>query len=141
MLTLNTPSFTDFNSIKKYIAEFELDDRALQINEFTAAYINNDLVGFGRLRQYENCCEICTLGVLPDCRRKGIGVAITKNLIEKATSDCYLVCIIPEYFKPMGFEETEMFPAELQNKLTYCTQSLVVPETYVVMAYRNSFKK
>jgi len=46
MLTLNTPSSTDFNSIKKYIAEFELDDRALQINEFTVAYINNVLVGF-----------------------------------------------------------------------------------------------
>jgi N-acetylglutamate synthase-like GNAT family acetyltransferase len=133
MLTLNTPSFTDFNIIKKYISEFELDDRALQINEFTAAYINNALVGFGRLRQYENCCEICTLGVLPECRRNGIGTAITKNLIEKATSDCYLVSIIPEFFKKMGFEETEHFPPELQSKLTYCTQSLVVPDTYVVM--------
>lgn len=139
MLILNTPSTADFDAIKKYISEFELDDRVLQINEFTAAYLNNVLVGFGRLRQYENCCEICTLGVLPDCRRKGIGIAITKKLIEKATSDCYLVCIIPEYFKPMGFEETELFPPELLNKLTYCTQSLVVPETYVVMAYRNPF--
>jgi len=73
------------------------------------------------------------LGVLPECRRKGIGKAITQKLIEKTTSDCYLVCIIPEFFKKMGFEETDHFPPELQNKFDYCTQSLVVPETYVVM--------
>ncbi len=76
------------------------------------------------------------MGVLPECRRKGIGTAITQKLIEKATADCYLVSIIPEFFKKIGFEETEHFPLELQNKLTYCTQSLVVPETYVVMKLR-----
>lgn len=58
-----------------------------------------------------------------------------KELVLKAEQPLYLVCIIPEFFKPFGFEVVELYPIELSEKLNYCTSELVVKETYVVMKH------
>ena len=54
-------------------------------------------------------------------------------LIEKTNQTIYLVCIIPEYFENFGFTICNSYPEEINDKLKYCTESLVVPEKYVVM--------
>ncbi len=127
------PTDKEFQQICGYIHEFELDNRVLLRSEFTAAFLNNELVGFARLREHYNCIELCSLGVVIPNRRQGIGRGIVKELINKMSESIYLVCIIPEFFSPFGFNVVNKYPAPIQDKLDYCLNELIVPETYVVM--------
>jgi|SRR6218665_455972 len=135
-LKLRTPSEPEFNEICHCISEFELDNRELQREQFTAAFRDGQLLGFGRLREHNDCTELCSLGVIAKERRKGIGKAIVSELIRRAPADVYLVCIIPGFFHPFGFRIVEKYPAAIGNKLNYCTSELVVPETYTAMRLR-----
>lgn len=131
--SLNLPSNQEFEQIKQFIAQYELDGRNLKAEQFIAATQNNELVGFGRLKIHPDCIELCSLGVIIPERRKGIGKAITKKLISLTNKDIYLVCIIPKFFEPFGFKITNHYPKSIQEKLDYCTSDLPVPEKYVVM--------
>jgi N-acetylglutamate synthase-like GNAT family acetyltransferase len=132
-MTFRTPTENEFLQIRNYIQQFELDNRNLKQEEFTAAFRENELVGFGRLRQHSDSIELCSLGVVTQHRRQGIGKAIVKELIKRADKSIHLVCIIPEFFNPFGFKTVENVPASIQNKIDYCISELVVPETYVAM--------
>ncbi|MCC6837606.1 MAG: GNAT family N-acetyltransferase [Bacteroidia bacterium] len=134
-LLLKTPDKKEFEQICEYISEFELDDRELKQEQFVAAYRNNELVGFGRLRERGDCTELCSLGVVTPHRRKGIGKALANELIKRAKGELFLVCIIPGFFAPFGFKETSDYPLSIQEKIDYCTAELVVPEKYVAMKY------
>lgn len=104
-------------------------------HEFLVVTENHELLGFGRIRNYTNCSELCSLGVVEPERLKGIGKELVKQLILKAEQSLYLVCIIPEYFERIGFKIVTEYPPEMADKLNYCTAELVVPENYVVMKY------
>ena len=75
------------------------------------------------------------MGVLEDYRQLGIAKALMLQKIKLATQPIYLCCIIPDYFTQFGFEITNHFPQEIQDKLQYCTSALAVEEPYVVMKY------
>lgn len=60
-MTFRTPTLEEFILIRNYILQFELDDRNLKQEEFTAAFRENGLVGFGRLREHSDCIELCSL--------------------------------------------------------------------------------
>jgi amino-acid N-acetyltransferase len=124
---------SEFPEIKKLIAGFCLDDNDLRPEQFLVARSEEKIVGFGRLRQYPDCNELCSLGVIEDKRLKGVGRQLSLALIKKATLPLYLVAIIPDFFSKLGFTKITDFPSELGVKLKYCNESLSVPEPYVVM--------
>jgi|ERR1043165_1583915 N-acetylglutamate synthase-like GNAT family acetyltransferase len=132
-MILRTPSSSEFQRIKSYIREFELDDRCLQAEEFSAAFRGEELVGFGRLRKHADCTELCSLGVVTPHRRQGIGKALVADLIRRSETNIHLVCIIPGFFEPFGFRISKSYPSSIRDKLNYCISSLAVPETYVAM--------
>ncbi|WP_317897112.1 GNAT family N-acetyltransferase [Aurantibacillus circumpalustris] len=126
-------STKNFELVKKYIAEFELDDRQLKQNEFLTVSDDKGLLGFGRLREYSDFTEFCSLGIITHERSKGLGKHLCEVLIKKAPNSIYIVCVIPSYFVPMGFEICTEYPEEILDKLKYCNNSLCVEEGYVVM--------
>lgn len=130
-----TPDDNDFELIKQFITQFELDNRVLQRNQFLAAKENGELFGFGRIRTHAGCAELCSLGVTEPKRMQGIGKQLVEQLILKAHQPLYLVCIIPEFFIPFGFQVVSEYPEAMADKLHYCTSELIVPEKYVVMKY------
>jgi len=130
---LSACSDEDFKNVVELIAEMQLDSNDLQPSQFIIAKSNAKLVGFGRLRTYEGCQELCSLGVIEASRNKGVGTLISQALKEKSTKPLYAVTIIPGYFKRLGFEQVIDFPKEIMAKVQYCTGSLPVPETYVAM--------
>jgi N-acetylglutamate synthase-like GNAT family acetyltransferase len=132
-IQLKEPTDKEFDLICTFIREYSLDNRALKKEQFIAAYNDNELLGFGRLRTYADCTELCSLGVVEGERNRGIGKAIVAELIRSSKTDLYLVCIIPEFFYPFGFKITETFPAPIANKLFYCHAELFVPQKYVAM--------
>ena len=128
-------SSDDFDLIKKLIQQFELDDRDLHCNQFLVCKKNDELLGFGRIRKHNGCDEFCSLGVVESKRFTGIAKELILARLKIATQPVYLVCIIPEYFKPLGFKIVNVYPPEITNKLDYCTSELAVKEKYVVMKH------
>ncbi len=134
---VSVPDFAQFETIRKHIMQFELDARQLDAKDFLTAVSNQNIIGFGRLRKHEACCELCSLGVIQPERFKGTGKLLVNKLIETAFKPLYLVCVIPEYFKPLGFTEVINYPAPVLEKLEYCNTHLAVEQSYVVMQYHN----
>jgi len=128
-------STAELTTVRDYIARFELDNNALEATQFLLAKEEGSVVGFGRIRQYADCYELCSLGVIEPERRKGVGRALVKALIATAGRPLYLVCIIPEYFEELHFRTCAQYPEPVQRKLDYCVSSLPVPEPYVAMRY------
>jgi N-acetylglutamate synthase-like GNAT family acetyltransferase len=126
----------DFELVKTYIREFELDDRQLRPEEFLILYVDGKFAGFGRVREHEGFSEMCSTGILPSERKKGYGALLLKALEKKARQPVYLVCIIPAYFEKLGFEICENYPEGMRDKLNYCITGLPVEEKYVVMRKR-----
>jgi|SRR5690606_12622091 len=122
-----------FEKVKHHIKAFELDDRELKKEEFLCAFEREKLLAFGRLREYKDFAEICSIGVIPEMRGKGIGTQITKALIQKSKVPVFLVTIIPQFFEALGFALCTSYPIEINEKLNYCRCSLVVAEEYGVM--------
>ncbi len=123
-----------FAAVQRYIQVFELDNRQLKPEDFLIALMDDALVGFGRVREYADCSELCSLGVTEPHRCKGIGSALVQALAQKAQQPLYLVCIIPPFFEPLGFATCTHYPTAMQQKLDYCSSALPVAEAYVVMA-------
>lgn len=136
-LNLRIPTEKEFQLVCDYIKAFELDNRDLQKEQFMVALFGNELLGFGRLRHHSDGVELCSLGVVAPHRRKGIGRAIVNALVKQAVNDVFLVCIIPEFFAPMGFTTVSHFPDSIKNKMQYCASELIVPETYVAMVRKS----
>lgn len=126
-------SAAQFKEVKFFIERYELDNRQLQQQEFLIIQNNSELLGFGRIRDHQCFSELCSLGIVEKHRNKNYGTQLTKALIQKAKQPLYLVCIIPDYFTPLGFSVCEIYPDEIAEKLNYCTQSLPVKEKYVAM--------
>jgi N-acetylglutamate synthase-like GNAT family acetyltransferase len=101
-LAITNCSAEDFLRVKKYISEFCLDDNDLKPEQFLVAKHGAELVGFGRLRSYSGCSELCSLGVVEAYRKKGVGSQLSKTLIRKSNSPLYTVTVIPEFFERLG---------------------------------------
>jgi N-acetylglutamate synthase-like GNAT family acetyltransferase len=122
-----------FELVKKYIHDFELDDRQLLKEEFITLTRSSQLLAFARAKKHEGFYEVCSLGVIENERKKGFGKRIMRQLIETSPRPLYLVSVIPGYFEDLGFSVCEEYPPAMQEKLDYCTLGLPVKEKYVVM--------
>lgn len=131
--TIGPCSSADFEWVKHYVKELELDDRDMLPEQFVVAHGTQGLAGFGRVREFSHLSELCSLGVLPGARNKRLGKELFNAMLQKTKQQPYLVCIIPAFFEEFGFSTCQHYPPEMQDKLDYCTGSLAVPEPYVVM--------
>ncbi len=105
-------------SIAEGIEQLQLDSLHLNHEQFIVAKYQERIIGFGRLRQYPDALELCSLGVLPDYRNNGISRLLVSSLLDRAgEKSVYVVCIIPDYFKKFGFAETTAFPESLKEKI------------------------
>ena len=78
------------------------------------------ILGCGRLRPYDDFCEIARMAVAEDVRANGIGRAIVSRLLEQYSGTIYLICEdeVVEFFRRFEFEltpEAEM-PSGLRPK-------------------------
>lgn len=133
-----------FEKVKSEIEKMNLDNRCLDYRQFLVTiHSNNELMGFGRIREYEDCAEVCSVGVLEAFRKQGIGKSIVKKLIQLFRSNnekpIYVVTIIPDFFEKLNFKIVQApYPLDIQEKLEYCIHNLTVPEEYVVLRLLSS---
>lgn len=137
IIALRQALITDLKSIEDAIKQMQLDDTLIDYHQFIVAEVNGEFAGFGRIKEYNDAKELCSLGVLPKYRGKGISRLLIKELKTKAViKPLHVVTIIPALFKKFGFEEIIKYPTSLLPKINYCTNTLGGcdnGEHYVVM--------
>lgn len=120
-ISISRPSLKEFEQICHHAVSFKLDRDDLHPEQFIIARMNDKLSGFVRIKKHADCTELSTLGILPDCRNRGIGALLVNRLLKETVSEkIHLLTIIPEYFLKLGFKPTEDIPASLKPKKEDC---------------------
>lgn len=130
-IKIESPNENEFILIKHYAKGCNLDTRDMKKEHFIAAKINGELVGFGRVKQYESVSEIGTFGVAPKYRDRGIGQKIVTKLISMATDELYIITTIPSYCYRFGFDLTYIAPKPIISSY-YAYKSICKQEVYIL---------
>ena len=107
----------DMPCIVQMIGEFHLDYENLQPQQFIVVEDGTVMIGFGRLKPYPDATELGCVGVLHERRKQGIGKLIVDDLIARGPREVWITTDLPEYFRPMGFTESEHVPESIARKL------------------------
>ena len=110
----------DLAFIQESAKQWQLDDEHLRAAQFLIAEeTGNGIVGFGRIKGYESCYELGTVGVRPQWRAKGLGATIVSRLIARFPSDeVWITTDLVSYFEHLGFRVVETGPKELMEKIS-----------------------
>lgn len=138
-MNLNTriepASGRDFAEIERLARSFDLDWEEASPVQFLVAKKENQIVGFGRLRIYETCAEIATVGVIHPERNKGVGTALVNELVRTGPEEVFVTCVIPRFFARIGFKAVKQYPAVLQKKVDFCKVYDFTEEQIFVMKH------
>jgi amino-acid N-acetyltransferase len=90
------------------------------IQEFVVAENQGEVVGFGALHvMWEDLAEVRTLAVSEDSKRKGIGAAMLRELLERAkelgVNRVFCLTFEEEFFRAHGFEVISDVPVDAET--------------------------
>lgn len=134
-ITFRQPGEMEFAAVKNYVEKFWLDNENMLREQFHVLLNDDKLAAFGRLRDNPDATELCTLGVLEEYRGKKLGADMVKGLLSVARCDIYVVCVIPGFFRKLGFIPVQDFPPSIQKKRDLCTSHYHVGIPYEVMKW------
>jgi N-acetylglutamate synthase-like GNAT family acetyltransferase len=107
----------DLPWIRRTLHAFGLDDDRAEHAQFTVAMAGRARAGFARIKPRGSFFELSGVAVLPRYRRRGLGAALVRHLLERWPSRrAWIVTMRPEWFRRLGFE-TARPPKALARKL------------------------
>jgi N-acetylglutamate synthase-like GNAT family acetyltransferase len=114
----------DWGQIVDLVEVLNLDSYDMYTSQFMLCQKGAKILGIGRIKAHPDCLELCTLGVDPSHRGKGIGKALVSSLLEGVTGPVCVVTEIPGYFEKLGFKQVDISIQSLQRKKEICTTQL-----------------
>lgn len=129
MLTVRSANTSDVPLIRK-IAEPLVEKRVLlgkelvelyeSIQEFVVCELDGEVVGFGALHVFwEDLAEVRTLAVSERARRRGVGAAILRELLERArvlgVHRVFCLTFETGFFSSHGFTEISDVPVDAET--------------------------
>lgn len=120
MPTIRPAKEEDFKQIFGLALKFDLDSEDMRAEDFIVAEDKKKIVSIGRIKDHPDCQELCSLGVDENYRKQGIGQMLVKALIKKSSRELYLTTIIPDFFKPFGFDIVKQYPKSMVKKEEWC---------------------
>jgi N-acetylglutamate synthase-like GNAT family acetyltransferase len=134
---LRKANAADMKIIEPYVEKFRLDNENLKFEQFIVAERNKSIIGFGRIKPYQDCCELGCVAVLEAYRKRSIGSAVVKKLIKDFPSnDIWITTDIPEYFQRFGFQSTRDAPQEILDKIKRVCQGRQHPNAIIMLLQR-----
>lgn len=106
----------DFDDIVDLARRLELDHAGMDEDIFWVAEESGEVVGIVALREHADCLELCSLGVDPAFRGRGVGRALVEALMGEAPGDIHLATVIPDYFQAIGFVRAPVVPIAFVEK-------------------------
>ncbi len=124
MWKVRAAQVTDKPAIDGLLITVDGDREYLAEDQFVVAEDEDGaILGCGRLRPYQEFCELASLAVAQDSRARGVGRGIVSSLLELYQGPIFLICEdnVVDFFRRFGFgliPETDM-PAGLRPKWEY----------------------
>lgn len=116
------PNITQFKRILFLANAMKLDTYNASPEQFLVALNDaNHVLGFVRVVKHNFVKELATLGVVPKHRNHGSAKALVQHLQQENLDGLYLVTVIPDYFKSLGFTIESSIPFDLKSKFNNCT--------------------
>lgn len=111
----------DMPFISELIEREHLDDERLEAGQFITVRKAGKIIAFGRIKPYEHTYELGSVCVMAEARGRGLGKAITRELIRRFPQDEVYITTdklagLPAYYEQLGFLRTSVLPAELEAK-------------------------
>ena len=139
-MTSQTFSYHNFNAseadglkIRSLLQVLHLDQEDLNLQEFKVCKLGHELIAIGRIRQHDDCLELCSLGVDELHRGKGVGKLLIKALLSEQHQDVYVVTEIPGYFQEQGFKITDKVWTSLLLKQKRCVDQLACQKPVIMI--------
>lgn len=138
-------SAQDIKSIRRLVWSAKLDPTQLRWEQFWIIECEGKLAACGQLRNFAGAQELGSLVVAKDWRDRGLGIYLTKYLIQQATEPLYLECLgkrLASFYTRFGFVEVSVqdLPQSLKFKFGLSQLAKIlfrIPVT--IMQYRESF--
>lgn len=117
--SLRRPDEAELSRILAHARAWGLDAENPDGSRWLAAFgPAGRLLGFGRLRPRPGFQELCTLGVLPAVRGRGLGLRLSRALIALAEKEpLWLLTALRGFFERLGFVPDDAAPEPLLVKL------------------------
>jgi threonine dehydratase len=121
-ITASEPTFIpatagDMAFIREAAERMVLDTNNFSAEQFITVRRDGEIIGFGRIRPYNETYELATVGVIEEQRNSGLGAAIARELIRRFPQDeVYVVTDLVDYWERLGFLRTDILPQELAQK-------------------------
>lgn len=97
-------------------------------DEFHAAETGGRLVACARLRPLPGgAFELASVAVEPSFRGSGIGTRLVREVLGLARGPVYALCLVPGFFRRLGFETTDIPMALEEKALGACCAAQAVP--------------
>ena len=114
----------DWPYIQEKLKKYALDEGNAQCSQFYVVRSNGKTVAFTRIIERDEIIELASMGVDYYHRKKGIGKALLKFLIEESKrlypgKPIYGVTHRPGFLAPFGFKEVKEAPEPLEDKRRY----------------------
>lgn len=96
----------DIWPIRRLVLTAKLDPTQLRWSQFWVIECEGHLVACGQLRSFRGAQELGSLVVAPHWRGQGLGMWLTKHLIQEATQPLYLECLghrLATFYTRFGF--------------------------------------
>jgi threonine dehydratase len=115
----------DLPFISETAERMKLDAAELAPEQFITVRRDGDIIGFGRIRPYKETFELATLAVVEEERDRGLGEAISRELIRRFPQDeVFVVTDVVDYWERLGFIRTDLLPTELETKRIIACETL-----------------
>ena len=142
---LRPASAQDIKSIRILVWSAKLDPTQLRWQQFWVIECGGNLAACGQLRNFAGAQELGSLVVAKDWRDRGLGIYLTKYLIQQATAPLYLECLgkrLASFYTRFGFVEVSVqdLPQSLKFKFGLSQLAKIlfrIPVT--IMQYQASF--
>lgn len=118
----------DQRLIVRLVIGAHLDPTSLKWANFLLAELDGQVVGCGQVKPYPGCRELGSLVVRKPYRRRGIGSALVRALLEREAGDVYLMCRedLTTYYERFGFQQIPLHDAPGVIKLKLLGGSVMV---------------
>src|SRR5947208_8265434 len=115
--------------IRAQLERERLDTERLEPEQFITIKEGERIIACGRIKPYETTYELGSIWVAEDCRGRGLGEMITRELIRRFPQDEVYITTdaavgLPAYYERMGFLRTRILPAELVAKIKRVCETL-----------------
>jgi N-acetylglutamate synthase-like GNAT family acetyltransferase len=117
---------SDFKEVFNLVDELGLSHPTLSIGNFFVAEDGSSIVGVAHVEDFLESAYLSALGVLPECRGRGVAKQLVDAAMASVKKDIYAYTLLKDVFTAIGFVSSEV-PKSIPPREIYDCDSCCEP--------------